>query len=197
MSEPRPGIDRRSVLRGLGLAAATPLVEPLLGLPGYHAQVPSVEADRRWSPRYLTPAEIETGAALAECILPETDTPGARAALVHQYVDWVLSQEERDRAAMRNGIGWLDRVAGGSFASVAETLQMSILGSVADPEGGGDRVGRDLFNAAKRLTIRGYYRSAIGMHQELGYDGNKHLSRFEGCIHPEHQSWRPATERDV
>ena len=30
------------------------------------------------------------------------------------------------------------------------------------------------------------------MHEELGYDGNKHLSHFAGCTHEKHLEWSPA-----
>jgi len=35
----------------------------------------------------------------------------------------------------------------------------------------------------KNLTADGYYTSYAGLVQELGYQGNQALSRFEGCVH--------------
>ena len=37
------------------------------------------------------------------------------------------------------------------------------------------------FVMAKSATIRGYYTSEIGIHQELRYKGNQFLQEFVGC----------------
>ncbi len=37
------------------------------------------------------------------------------------------------------------------------------------------------------MTINGYYSSAIGIHNDLQYQGNTYVQKFEGCTHPEHQ----------
>jgi hypothetical protein len=34
---------------------------------------------------------------------------------------------------------------------------------------------------SKDATLRGYYTSEIGIHQELKYQGNKFLREFVGC----------------
>ena len=49
----------------------------------------------------------------------------------------------------------------------------------------------DLFREVRRLTISGYYRSEIGMRQELGYAGKQYLTAFEGCTHEHHLGWEP------
>src|SRR5205823_4919594 len=45
-----------------------------------------------WRPRALTPDQAELVAAIAEQILPETDTPGARAVGVHRFIDALLAE---------------------------------------------------------------------------------------------------------
>src|SRR2546428_12989872 len=54
-----------------------------------------------WAPRTLSPSQLELVAVMAEPIIPRTDTPGARAAGVHRFVDTLLSDHyptaERDR----------------------------------------------------------------------------------------------------
>ena len=200
-TEETAGINRRSALRILTTAAAAPLLgSPLLGLPGYHPQVPAVEADRLWRPRFFQPAELETVEVLAELLIPATDTPGAREALVHQYIDFTLSREQTYRKAIRDGLLWIDEKAandhGVRFSELEQQQQTALLESIAEPGSGRSDVGGGLFDAMKRLTIRGYYRSAPGMHEELGYDGSRYLSRFEGCTHPEHHDWSPSKTVD-
>src|SRR5439155_1026760 len=54
-----------------------------------------------WRPRALTPDQAELVAAIAEQILPETDTPGARAVGVHRFIGALLAEsysaEQRER----------------------------------------------------------------------------------------------------
>src|SRR5216117_2032629 len=54
-----------------------------------------------WTPRTLSASQMELVAVIAEHIIPETDTPGARAAGVHRFVDTLLTDHyptpERDR----------------------------------------------------------------------------------------------------
>jgi hypothetical protein len=41
-----------------------------------------------------------------------------------------------------------------------------------------------LFRELKHLTVRGYYTSKIGIHDELEYKGNRVLMEFVGCDDP-------------
>ena len=43
------------------------------------------------------------------------------------------------------------------------------------------------FAALKRMTIEGYYTSAVGIHQDLNYQGNTAMADFPGCSHSEHK----------
>ena len=171
-------MDRREAIRRLGAPAVVPF------LSGFHPSVPPQEGE--WKPRFFLESEVETVAGIAERILPETDTPGARRALVHQYIDFVLSGGEaagRDR--FREGLLSLDRrcaaLLGKPFAELEPGRQDAILTEISESP---------FFQEAKRLTVDGYYRSEAGMKQELGFEGNTFLAEFEGCTHPEHRSWK-------
>ena len=50
------------------------------------------------------------------------------------------------------------------------------------PQGESDR----FFTHLKRMTIDGYYTSEIGIHQEMGYQGNTAVDEFPGCAHEAH-----------
>ncbi len=126
-------------------------------------------------------------AAIAERIIPETDTPGARRTLVHQYVDFVLSTgdasaAERFRDGLRGVEGRCKEAFGAPFATLEPPQQDEILTRMSKDE--------PFFSEVKRLTVDGYYRSESGMKQELGFEGNTFLTEFEGCTHPEHHSWK-------
>jgi len=184
----RDPIPRREALVRLGAPAVAPLLRHV------HPALPSQEGE--WKPRVFAPSELEAVTALAERIIPETDTPGATRALVHQYVDWVLSEGEpsvRDR--FRGGLAWLERRCamqfGKPFARLEPEQQDDLLTRLSLPSPAlEDAPGMAFFNEAKRLTVEGYYRSEPGMVQELGFAGRTFLAQFEGCTHPEHQSWK-------
>jgi hypothetical protein len=183
----REPIDRRQALRRLGAPALAPLFSHI------HPALPAQEG--AWKPRFLQESEVETVSLLAERIIPETDTPGARRALVHQYVDFVLSQAEAPvRERFRQGLAWLDgRSAtsfGRPFARLEADKQDEILRRLSESPSGEEPAGVAFFGEAKRLTVDGYYRSEAGMTQELGFEGRTFLAEFKGCTHPEHHSWK-------
>ena len=179
-------IDRREALRALGAPAIVPL------LSHFHPSVP--QQDGGWKPLLLAEGEIETVAQLAERIIPATDTPGARQALVHQYVDFVLSKAEPERRdRFREGLGWLDRrsqaLFGSPFAALDAARQDELLGRLAASPSSEEPAGVAFFAAAKQLTVDGYYRSEAAMTRELGFEGRTFLAEFKGCTHPEHHAF--------
>src|SRR6266545_2337906 len=93
-------IDRREALRRAALLLGGALSASTVAgvLAGCEARrIP----DDTWRPRALTADQVDLVATIAEHILPETDTPGARAALVHRFIDAMLAEsyatEERQR----------------------------------------------------------------------------------------------------
>jgi len=49
----------------------------------------------KWQPMTLSAQENELVSVIAELIIPETDTPGAGAARVNEFIDLILSHRSR------------------------------------------------------------------------------------------------------
>lgn len=200
MRTSRKGVHRREALKTLasGAAASALWVANLSALADRQAVqihlAASAQAGGTRTPAVLSRAQFETVGVLVELIIPTTDTPGARAALVDRFIDGVLaSGAVTDRDRFLAGIAWLDARSAALFAApfVAATpaQQTDLLTRVSDDStaSGESRIGVEFFTALKTLTITGYYTTEIGLRQELGDDGRVMLTTFEGCTHPEHQ----------
>jgi hypothetical protein len=158
-----------------------------------HAAQAAVSAPA-WTPSVLTPRQNEAVIALTELIIPATDTPGAKAAFVNRFVDYVLSTADaKERSEFISGLTWLDdrcRARVGKDIAGATAAELTTVLTPLAAEGAGaveDGPGIAFFRAIKSLTITGYYTTEIGLRQELGDDGRMMLGAFEGCTHPEHQ----------
>ena len=84
----------RQLAKGTAAAATTPLwVESLLAVAEQHAaHRPSPEAAAgAWKPKVFNAAQNELVITLTELIIPATETPGAKAAKVNDYMDMVLA----------------------------------------------------------------------------------------------------------
>jgi hypothetical protein len=86
-----------------------------------------------WTPRTLTPEQVILVAMVAETIIPETDTPGAGAARVDQFVDAMLTDHlpAVDRERFLAGLARVDaraqRAHGQPFGELSATQQESIV----------------------------------------------------------------------
>jgi len=201
------GLGRREALRrltlgGLGAASIPAWVEALAGLAearGHvHAAAPAPPA-ADWKPKVLDPHQDETVTVISELIIPQTDTPGAKAAFVNRFVDEVLADaEEKDRRQFLRGLRWMDdrsnELFGADFAKAAPEQQAALLTILSSDLNRAleDEIGRDFFKAVKSMTITGYYTSEVGMKEELGDDGQLFFLEFKGCTHPEHGAPAPA-----
>ena len=134
-----------------------------------------------WAPRTLDAGQLELVAVIAEHIIPETDTPGARTAGVHRFVDVLLTDHypaaERDRfLAGLTGFDARAHAANGKrFVECTAEQQLAMLTELDDAAyaaavGGGDASRPPeawFFRRMKELTLVGYYTSQAGATQEL------------------------------
>ncbi len=129
----------------------------------------------------------ETVVALSELVIPTTDTPGAEAAKVNEYIDLMLHDVAPDKGhGFLKGLGWLDGHAislhGSPFVALEEKRQIAILESLDKAEDPELAAGAEFFARLKRLTVEGYYTSRIGI-AEL----NKHgVPSTFACEHGDH-----------
>ena len=198
-------LDRRQALRtlafgGIGAVAAPAWAETLAEIARAHADhahtaVAAAAEAAPWAPKVFNAHQNETVVLLSEMIIPQTDTPGAKAAKVNEFVDLVLDDaNETERKQFLNGLAWMDgrsqELFGTDFVSAPAEQQTALLTIVASPKNKAfeDQVGIDFFKAIKALTITGYYTSEIGMKQELGDDGQLFFLEYPGCTHPQHKA---------
>jgi len=86
-----------------------------------------------WVPRTLTPDQHDTILALAEVIIPETETPGARSAGVDQFIDAMLTDyySMAERGRFLSGLGRLDaqarRAHGKGFSDLSTDRQTAMV----------------------------------------------------------------------
>jgi hypothetical protein len=114
---------------------------------------------------------------LAEHIIPETDTPGATAARVNEFIDLLLDQwyDEDEHAQFLRGLADVDTRSVSLFGTVfvhATAPQRVALLSGLDAEltalrEADAQTQAHFFGQMKWLTLYGYYTSEIGQTREL------------------------------
>lgn len=156
-------MNRRFALRnislsGLGVALSPALVGVLESCqPAY---------DPGYVLRALSPTQDRLLAHLVEFIIPTTDTPGAKAAGVNQYIDRVLAllSDSNEKETLLKG---LDKLNQAGFLEHSNKDQTKLLESLEKSLP--DSNEKEFFDLLKGMTIFGYYTSEIGASQELRY----------------------------
>lgn len=195
-------VSRRDALRKIAVGGAAAVTAPLwvqslasaAEQHAAHYQASAAQA-AAWAPKALTPAQNATVIALAELIIPQTETAGATKANVNRFIDAVIADASpSDRQRFVDGLAWLDarsqRDAGAPFAKATAAQQTALLTALSSNKAPtvDEQPGVDFFTAIKSMTITGYYTSEVGMREEMGDDGNMFFLEFKGCTHPEHKA---------
>jgi hypothetical protein len=197
-------LDRRAALKLLAAGTAVSALSPQLlsAFRGIHANLPQTPALK-----ILSAHQDATVTAAAELLLPATETPGAKAARVNEFIDHILADwySEEDRKRFLDGLSDMDarsqKLFGKDFVAVSSEQQTEVFRILGDelavaleavstaPPGyrGGPPEPQDNFYAMFReLTLTGYFTSEIGATQQLHeviIPGH-----FDGC--------RPATSAE-
>jgi hypothetical protein len=177
----REALRRAAVLLG-GVISAPTVAGVLAG-----CESRSVGNDT-WTPLALTQRQGELVATIADHIIPETDTPGARAASVHVFIDKMLAEHysAEDKQRVLGGLATIDartwEECDGNFLDCNAEQQRAVL-AIIDQEAFTEAPGRrevHWFRTLKELTLLGYYTSEIGATQEL-----RHVAvpgRVDACV---------------
>ncbi len=190
-------MDRREVLKLLASAAVLPALTPdaFSLMHSMHSQIASVPGLKA-----LNPHQDATVTTIAELILPQTDTPGAKAAKVNEFIDLILAEWYDDATTARflAGLADVDRrsqkLFGKQFVDATSTQQNQLMKVLDDEatvarkqQAADEAVSRqpaiaplNFFGMMKKLTLLGYYTSQVGFEQEL----HKSIipSSHAGCV---------------
>ena len=174
-------VSRRAFTLGLGtlplLQAKTPVPQP--------SNTPTTETPAPPATKVFDSHELATVSALAEIIIPATDTPGAREAHVAEYLDLILSDSpEPVRTAFLEGLWWTDgyaqRSAGAPFKDLSVPDQLRLVSALHDSTDMNENTGRQFVHSMKTWTARIYYSTQIG-EQELNKDGRVPATYLGHC----------------
>ncbi len=193
-------VSRRKALKIIVGSAGAAVSLPVLGgaAPRSHAPLchltPAAHAAAAHTPKFFTAQQIETLEALTETIIPADEhSPGAKAGRVWEYIDEIVAgSDQSTKGLWTQGLAALDKLAsldqGKNFSQCAPEQQIALLDLISKSEEKPTTPEERFFVAAKKATIDGYYTSAIGIHQDLEYQGNTALADFPGCTHREHKA---------
>jgi hypothetical protein len=180
-------VSRRAALKALGAGVGTVAALPWLSDEGLLAFARIQETKAAPQLKVFSRPQFEALEALVEAIIPADDrSPGAKQARVVDYIDLLLSEVDREIVLQWfGGLAALDAEAMSRFrlpfarlnAGQVDGLMQTISRNEKDPQ----TALETFFVMVKQSTIRGYYTSQIGIHEELRYKGNQFLREFVGC----------------
>lgn len=177
-------MQRRDVLRLLAGASALPLLPREAWALLAQVQAAAAATPER---KVLTPEQDSLVIAIAEQIIPETDTPGAKSAGVNRFIDVMLADwmEDETKTIFLDGLADVETrsqaMFGNKFTQATSTQQIDLLKNLDDDlaslklqTSGRRRLRRKLteknfFYLMKRLTLLGYYTSQPGAQEALHY----------------------------
>jgi hypothetical protein len=181
--------DRRSWLKTSAAALGSAVLPvPAIGEQARTASPDTPPTSAGSSERFFTPAQHALVEELAETIIPaDGHSGGAKAAKVADYIEQVVATSvgENQKALWGEGLRLIDLMSqhhtGKSFVDARPDERIAILTILSDHDDLTDLPEIQFFHELKRLTVRGYYTSKIGIHDELEYKGNRVLTEFVGC----------------
>jgi hypothetical protein len=178
--------DRRDTLKIIGAIGATCLfpfqADELYGQHDHASGGTPVVYERK----FFNEDEFKLLSVLVDEIIPPTDTPGASAAGVPAYIDYVATRNAALGEICRDGLAMLSARKFGRMKPAARVKMLRALcesAEVAKKQGPDEK----FWIAVKNLTADGYYTSKSGMGEELGFKGGSVLAAYPNCdVVPEH-----------
>jgi Gluconate 2-dehydrogenase subunit 3 len=191
-------LDRREALKLLSFSSA-PFFIPTEFLSAFreiYDQLPAIP-----SLKALNPHQDATVTAIADLIIPATETPGAKAVRVNEFIDHIVADWffDDERARFLSGIAEVDartqslfqrnfvdasteqqtevlRLLGDEMAAAADFVAngaRGYRGSLPEPE-------TDFYFVLRGLVLTGYFTSEAGFTEQL--HETIIPGRFDGCV---------------
>lgn len=143
-----------------------------------------------WTPDTVRPvrqllshSQTDLLADIAETIIPATDTPGAKALNVHQFIQKIVADcsDKPAQQTLQTGLdtanGLAQKAFGKSFGEGDTVQRTAILTQMSQSAEPGQK---DFYGLVKGLTIRGYMNSGYVMTNLTHYEMVP--GRYHGCV---------------
>jgi len=180
-------MQRRDVIKMLAGTAALPFLsgEALALFQAVHQELPATAALKT-----LNPHQDATITAIAEWIIPKTETPGAKDVRVNEFIDLILSEwmDDEEREKFLAGLASVDarshEAFGKDFVDGSPADQKQMLTALDEeatefrqnvvevPQHGKKHsvpVEQPFFQSMKQLTLVGYFTSEAGAKEALHF----------------------------
>lgn len=141
-----------------------------------------------WPPIFLKQDEIRLVAALADTILPKTETLGASEVHVPEFIDLMLRDcfSKEAQQTFRNGLNEFNTFVDDEFSDLFEDVSKEEKEKIIEAEEGrsseqyAKTYKKSFYQITRELTILGYYTSEYVMKNMLDY--HPVPGRQEGCV---------------
>ena len=179
-------MQRRDILKMLATGAVLPVFSSPMAAFFREAQA---QTGPGYKLRTLNPHQNATVVVMTDLIIPETDTPGAKAARVNEFIDVILTEwaTPEERQNFLQGLEGVDKQSqelfGKTFVDATPVQQLTLLRAMDDfaaTERGDTRqkhgntvpefdtqLKGNFYDIFRGITLHGYYTSEIGFTQEL------------------------------
>ena len=190
----RRELFRQTWLGAAGASAAAVSGQARIFPEGYDASKALERAD--WKPVFFDDHQNETVIVLSDLMIPDTETPGAKSALVNRFLDELLAAEAREtQQSFRNSLAYIDGEARkrykDAFVHIPKQNQIEFLTLLAYPhtlatwgEASDDNPGHLHFERLKDWISRAFWSSDAGM-KAIGWNGEAPHGVFTGCQQPD------------
>ena len=164
-------ISRREMIQATAAAAAAASLPLANVVPSPESQAPK--------PKFFTAAEFALVDEMSNMIIPtDQQSGGARAAGVAAYIDGRLAEafEKDEPQRWRAGIKAVEtlsrEMSGKTFMASTPEQRLALLTRIAAAESDPKTDAEKFFREIKSSTIRAYYTSKVGIHDDQQYKGN-------------------------
>jgi hypothetical protein len=185
-------MHRREILQALSLMMGNMVLSPAVArvLDGYEPKISSKTIFKK--------PEIALLGEIAETIIPQTTSPGAKAAGVGEFIKLMIDDcyKPDEQTAFRAGLSEVDKQANGlfkkNFVDCDKKQKVDVLQRIEAQAMADRSQGKKMFSfwfTLKELTLTGYFTSEIGAKQALEYVYIP--AKYDPCmeIKPEQKAW--------
>jgi len=163
MMDRREAIRRTALVMG-GLVSAPAILGVLNGC--------TPEPGLQWLPRFLTKDEARMVEQMADIIIPETDTPGAKQVGVPQFIDRMINDvysavnKEKFKDSLAKFEEDVNAEFGKAFNKLKPEQQEAYIKKINEVAVNA-RADHYFFMTVKELTVLGFFTSQVGATQVL------------------------------